>query len=112
MSGRLGHRLEPWPPGGIHPFVFVGTQCLDYRLGIGINPLRLEQHPTAEFQLLYCAGSREQAHHGLQFLVLELDAFARQPQSQIIPQFIEPQQHATLVFQPNNLLFELLEKQR
>src|ERR1700761_5180948 len=49
--------------------VRVGAQRLDQRLRINIHPLRLEQHPTTEFQIPQHAGAGKQGQNRLELVV-------------------------------------------
>ena len=63
-------------------FVLIRSHRLDDRLGVGIDELRLEQHPTAELQLPHHAGAGQQAHDASQLVVGEPCEFAGQAQLQ------------------------------
>ena len=93
-------------------FVFIRAHRLDHGLGVGIDALRLEQHPTAELQLPHHAGTGQQAHHRLQFFVGEPRDFAGQAQLQRLAQFVEAHQHPAFVLEADDLLLEPLEEQR
>jgi hypothetical protein len=71
--------------------MLVRQQRPDHGLRVGVDALRLKQHPTAERQLPHHARPCQQRQHRAQFLVGEPLELAGQPQLQRLAQFVETQ---------------------
>ena len=69
--------------------MLVRLQRPDHGLRVGVDALRLEQHPTAERQLPHHAGTGQQRQHRARFFVGEPLELAGQPQLQRVAQFVE-----------------------